>query len=128
MEKFVRHALKRLKAIEGFTKVRFIILYGSVAAGRARDDSDIDLCIYYDGDREEVARFRLAALSELADDRYDIQIFSHLPLYVRMEVLRGRVLYSTDERFVYDVAYRTIRDFDDFKHRLYDYIGKEAMV
>ncbi|HQD26887.1 MULTISPECIES: nucleotidyltransferase domain-containing protein [Methanoculleus] len=128
MEKFVRHALKRLKAIEGFTKVRFIILYGSVAAGRARDDSDIDLCIYYDGDREEAARFRLAALSELADDRYDIQIFSHLPLYVRMEVLRGRVLYSTDERFVYDVAYRTIRDFDDFKHRLYDYIGKEAMV
>ena len=128
MNHFVRHALERLKTVEGFEKVRFIILYGSVAEGRAREGSDIDLCVYYDGDREEAARFRFAALSELADDRYDIQIFSHLPLYVRMEVLRGRVLYSTDERFVYDVAYRTIRDFDDFKHRLYDYIGKEAMV
>ncbi|HUM78312.1 MAG TPA: hypothetical protein PLP43_07820 [Methanoculleus sp.] len=84
--------------------------------------------IYYDGDREEAARFRFAALSELADDRYDIQIFSHLPLYVRTEVLRGKVIYCPDERFLYDVACQTIREFDDFKHRLYDYIGKEAMV
>ena len=83
---------------------------------------------YYDGDREEAARFRFAALSELADDRYDIQIFSFLPLYVRTEVLRGKVIYCPDERFLYDVAYQTIREFDDFKHRLYDYIGKEAMV
>ncbi|WP_245618926.1 hypothetical protein [Methanogenium cariaci] len=30
-------------------------------------------------------------LSELFDDRYDIQIFGNLPLYVRMEVLRGGV-------------------------------------
>ncbi len=128
MNYLVLHALERLKTIEGFEKVRFIILYGSVAEGRARTGSDVDLCIYYDGDREEAARFRFAALSELADDRYDIQIFSYLPLYVRMEVLRGKVIYCPDERFLYDVAYRTIREFDDFKHRLYDYIGKEAMV
>jgi predicted nucleotidyltransferase len=125
---FVRHALERLKTIEGFEKIRFIILYGSVAEGRARAGSDIDLCIYYDAGREEAARFRFSALSELADDRYDIQIFSLLPLYVRTEVLRGKVVYCPDERFLYDVAYRTIREFDDFKHRLYDYIGKEAMV
>ncbi|WOX55250.1 MULTISPECIES: type VII toxin-antitoxin system MntA family adenylyltransferase antitoxin [unclassified Methanoculleus] len=128
MDRFVRHALERLKAIEGFERVRFIILYGSVAEGRAREGSDIDLCIYYDGDREEAARFRFAALSELFDDRYDIQIFSFLPLYVRTEVLRGKVIYCPDERFLYDVAYQTIREFDDFKHRLYDYIGKEAMA
>ena len=101
---------------------------GSVAEGRAREGSDIDLCIYYDGDREEAARFRFAALSELFDDRYDIQIFSFLPLYVRTEVLRGKVIYCPDERFLYDVAYQTIREFNDFKHRLYDYIGKEAMA
>jgi len=128
VDRFVRHALERLKAIEGFERVRFIILYGSVAEGRAREGSDIDLCIYYDGDREEAARFRFAALSELFDDRYDIQIFSFLPLYVRTEVLRGKVIYCPDERFLYDVAYQTIREFNDFKHRLYDYIGKEAMA
>ena len=124
----VRHALDRMRTLEGFEKVRFVILYGSAAEGRARAGSDIDLCIYYDGDREEAARFRFAALSLLCDDRYDIQIFSHLPLYVRTEVLRGKVLYCPDERFLYDVAYQTIREFDDFKHRLYDYIGKEMMA
>lgn len=128
MNRFVQHALERLKTVEGFEKVRFVIFYGSIAEGRAREGSDIDLCVYYDGGHEEAARFRFAALSELADDRYDIQIFSHLPLYVRVEALRGCILYCTDERFVYDVAYRTIRDFDDFKHRLYDYIGREAMA
>ncbi len=128
MNHSVRHALERLKTVEGFEKVRFIILYGSVAEERARAGSDIDLAVYYDGDREEAARFRFAALSELADDRYDIQIFSLLPLYIRMEVLRGRAVYCPDKRFLYHVAYRTIREFDDFKHRLYDYIGKEAMV
>lgn len=128
MDRFIRHALKRMRTIEGFENVRFVILYGSIAEGRARAESDIDLAVYYDGERDEAARFRFAVLSELADDRYDIQIFSNLPLYVRTEVLRGKVLYCPDERFLYDVAYRTIREFDDFKHRLYDYIGKEMMA
>ncbi len=29
---------------------------------------------------------------------------------------------------LYDVALDTIRKFDVFKHRLYDYIGKQAIV
>ena len=128
MDPFVQHALERMKTIPGFESVRFIILYGSVAEGRARARSDIDLAVYYNGERDEAARFRFAALSELADDRYDIQIFSRLPLYLRTDVLRGKVIYCPDERFLYDVAYRTIREFDDFKHRLYDYIGKETMA
>ncbi len=127
-EELVRHALERLKTVEGFDRVRFIILYGSVAEGRARESSDVDLCVYYDGTREEGARFRFSALSELFDDRYDIQIFGNLPLYVRTEVLRGRVVYCPDERFLYDVALETIREYDAFKHRLYDYIGKQAIV
>ena len=60
---FVRHALERMRTVQGFEKVRFIILYGSVAEERAKAGSDIDLCIYYDADREEAARFRFAALS-----------------------------------------------------------------
>ncbi|GAB7016292.1 nucleotidyltransferase domain-containing protein [Methanogenium cariaci] len=127
-EELIHHALERLKTIEGFDRVRFIILYGSVAEGRAKETSDIDLCIYYDGDREEGGKFRFAVLSELFDDRYDIQIFGNLPLYVRMEVLRGRVIYCPDERFLYDMALETIREFDAFKHRLYDYIGTQAIV
>ncbi|WP_317064200.1 hypothetical protein [Methanoculleus caldifontis] len=35
-------------------------------------------------------------------------IFSLLPLYIRAEVLRGEAIYCPDERFLYDVTYRTI--------------------
>lgn len=48
-EQDVGHALDRMRTLEGFEKVRFIILYGSVAEGRARAGSDIDLAVYYDG-------------------------------------------------------------------------------
>jgi len=120
--------LSRLSAIEGFDRVRFIVLYGSLAEGRAMADSDVDLCIYYDASPEESSTFRFRALSELCSDRYDVQIFEQLPLYIRMDVLKGRVLYCPDERFLYDIALETIREFDDFKHRLYDYIGEKVMI
>jgi predicted nucleotidyltransferase len=120
--------LEKIKVIEGFEKVRFIFLFGSAAAGRLRTDSDIDLCIYYNGSREEASRFRFKVLSELAEDRYDVQIFQQLPLYVRVEVLKGELIYCADTRFVYEVAGETIKDFESFKHRFYDYIGEHAIT
>ena len=98
-EEDVLHALRELRTLAGFENVRFIILFGSVAEGRATETSDIDLCIYYAGTPDEGQQFRFAALTLLCDDRYDIQIFGNLPLYVQKEVLRGRVLYCPDERF-----------------------------
>ena len=124
----VLHALKRLRTIEGFDRIRFIILFGSVAEKRARENSDLDLCLYYDGSPEDAGSFRLRALSLLCDDRYDIQIFSNLPLYVRMEVLKGDVIYCPEEPFLYDVALDTIREFDNYKHRLYDYLGTKVIA
>lgn len=91
-----------------------------------REGSDIDLCVYYD-DEDNASDFRLRVLSELFDDIYDIKIFQQLPVRIRMEVLRGKVLYSDDERFLNDLAYETIKEFDAFKHRYYDYIGAEIM-
>lgn len=126
-EEDIRRALNRLRTLAGFENVRFIILFGSVAEGRATDTSDIDLCIYYAGTPDEGQQFRFAALTLLCDDRYDIQIFGNLPLYVQKEVLRGRVLYCPDERFLYDTALETIREYDDFKHRLDDYLGVRAI-
>ncbi|WP_235855676.1 nucleotidyltransferase domain-containing protein [Methanofollis fontis] len=68
--------------VEGFERVRFVILYGSASRGDAREGSDIDLCVFFDGDDAEASRFRFHALAELFSDRYDLQIFQH-PLYVR---------------------------------------------
>jgi len=42
--------------------------------------------------------------------------------------LKGELIYCADTRFVYDVAGETIKDFESFKHRFYDYIGEEAIT
>lgn len=114
--------------IKDFDEVQFIILYGSVSEERDADNSDVDLCIGYDGNEEEAARFRYDILSELFADHYDVQIFQLLPIYVKKEVLKGEVLYCKDKRELYDIAYQSVSEFDDFKRRYYDYIGKEALV
>lgn len=116
-----------MQKIPGFERVQFIILYGSAAEKRMTANSDIDLCMYYDGDREEAGRFRHKILSLLSGTLFDIQIFQQLPLYVRVEALKGIPVYTRDTRFLYDKATETIRDFDDFKHRLYDYTGQVPM-
>ena len=128
MREMMEKVVGRLKDIEGFEKVKFIILYGSAAKGRMIKGSDIDLCIYYEGDSEEMSDFRLRALAELFDDVYDLQIFQQLPLYVKVEVLKGEVLYCKDRRFLYETAIRTIKDFEGFKRRFYDYIGLEEIT
>ena len=123
----VAAATRQMQKCPGFRHVQFIILYGSAVEDRMTPSSDIDLCIYYDGDREEAGRFRHKVLSRFSGTLFDIQIFQQLPLYVRVEVLKGIPVYTRDTRFLYAKATETIRDFDDFKHRLYDYTGQVPM-
>ncbi|MHC1595220.1 MAG: nucleotidyltransferase domain-containing protein [Methanotrichaceae archaeon] len=124
----IKRAIEKIKGMKRFENVKFIILYGSASSGQMRKDSDIDLCIYYNGSAEESSRFRFKVLSELFDDTYDIQIFQLLPLYLRREVLMGEVLYCEDKQFLYETAIDTIKDFEAFKYRFYDYIGEKAIT
>jgi len=72
--------------------------------------------------------FRFRVLTELSGGKFDIQIFEELPLYVRVEVLKGKLLYAKEESEVYDIAWRTIKEFDHFKKYYYDYIGLETLT
>ena len=128
MHRKIEQGLEKIKNIAGFEKVKFIVLYGSAAEGRMNKDSDIDLCIYYDDRLEEASRFRFNVLKELFSDLYDVQIYQQLPLYVRVDALKGKMIYNSDTRFLYRVAIETIKDFDDFKQRFYDYIGEKTFT
>lgn len=128
IELSLKKALERLKSIEGFEKVNFIILYGSAAKGMTREESDIDLCIDIDaGTNLERSKFRLKVLSELPDF-FDVQIFSQLPLYVKKEAIKGKVIFCRNEDHLYKTALNTIKEFDYFKYRYYDYIGEKAIA
>ena len=112
-----------IKSMLEFNRIEFIILYGSAARGDAISGSDIDLCIYYNGDeKEDLSRFRLDILSRLKGSVFDIQMFQQLPLYVRVEVLKGRIIYAKEQSFLYGIALDTIKEFESFKPRFHDYI------
>ena len=93
----IDRAVQKIKSLGG-PKVRFIILYGSASEERMKEDSDIDISVYYDD--VDASEFRLNVLSELFDDIYDIKIFQQLPLPLRMQVLKGKILFSDDLSFM----------------------------
>ncbi len=114
---------RTIKSMSEFNRIEFIILYGSAARGDAISGSDIDLCIYYNADENEaLSRFRLDILRRLKGSVFDIRMFQQLPLYVRVEVLNGRIIYAKKQSFLYDVALDTIKEFESFKPKFHDYI------
>ncbi len=115
--------LEVIKSTEEFDRVEFIIFHGSMAEGRGMKTSDYDVCIYYNGSSREMSKFRLKLLSKLPGS-VDVQIFQQLPLYVKKEVLKGRVLYTKRKGFLDEIAIETIKDFESFRPRFYDYINR----
>ena len=105
----------------GKKKIKFIILYGSYAEGKQTPLSDIDIAVYYDGSKKERFKFRMLILGKV-NDKYDIQTFQDLPLYVKKEIMKGKILYTKDNRYIYDLNYQINKEFENFKYRYYDYI------
>ena len=119
--------MKRLKEMSDFNRVKFVILYGSYSNEEQNKLSDIDFAVYYEGDDRERFKFRIKILSKLPDD-FDVQVFQDLPLFVRMGVLKGKIIYSKNLDFVYDKVYETIKDFENFKRGYFDYIERRQYV
>lgn len=46
---------------------------------------------------------------------------------MRIGVLKGKMIYCKDKRFLCEAAIETIKDFEEFKHIFYDYIGEQAI-
>jgi hypothetical protein len=55
--------------------------------------------------------------------------FQALPLYIRHRVLKeGQVLFVRDEDLLYEVAFRMVQAFEDFKPIYYRYLEQIAHV
>lgn len=113
--------LKRLQNLPHFDKLKFVYVYGSSASGKATERSDIDIALYYDiTDKKELYDLQFL-VSGSFPDKYDIHMFQLLPLYVSVEVFKGTLLYTDDRGFVHDIAWKTIKEYNDFEPR-YKYI------
>jgi hypothetical protein len=122
----IHTCMEVIKSVPGFDHIRFIMLYGSVAEGRNDIHSDIDIAISTDLSDIQSERIRMHILGRVPDT-FDIQIFEHLPLYIQVNVLKGEVLYVTDEDELYDKALHIAREYEFFKPHYLDYIGEKAL-
>lgn len=126
MKKQIELLMKKIREMPNFDRVKFIILFGSHVLGKANKMSDYDFAIYHDGNDIERFNFRINLAAKLPN-KFDIQIFQNLPLYVQKEVLKGKLIYSENSTFMYETIYKTIKRFEDFKKYYYDYIGMQEL-
>jgi hypothetical protein len=57
----------------------------------------------------------------------DVRVFQRLPLYIRQRVLKdGKVLHVKNEDELYDVAFRTVRAWEDFRPFYRAYLDEVA--
>jgi len=113
----IRSVIDQIKMLGG-KQIKFIILYGSFAEGNQTPLSDIDIAVYYEGSKEKRFRFRKQILGRV-NDKFDIQTFQDLPLYIRKEIIsHGEVIYQKNYSEIIDIFLCTIREFGDFKPRL----------
>lgn len=106
-------------------RVRFAILFGSVADGTARPNSDLDLAVSVDprGSLLDDARL-LSALIDLAGrEDLDLVVLEDAPLWMQYRIVAGRPVYSRDDiarvRFRASVEQR----FLDFRYYHDAYLG-----
>ena len=121
----INDTVNLIEKLDKQNRIKFIINYGSLANNTFHNGSDIDLCIYYNGTRQERSEFRLRVLSNV-NTIFDIHMFQDLPLYIRFSVLKGKILYYKDKD-IYDIFRSTTQEFDDYKRGYYDYINLEKI-
>jgi predicted nucleotidyltransferase len=120
---------KFLLKVRDDPEILAIFLFGSAARGEQGPTSDVDTCLMFApgiSDRLHMAQKRLDYMSE-APDGLDIQVFQLLPLYIRHRILKeGKVLFCREEDALYDIAFATIKAFEDFRHIYREYLDEVA--
>lgn len=106
-----------LSEVKSDPEVLSIILFGSHARQEGSSISDVDIAIVLMPEaysRYELSRKRLSYLERFPG--LDIHVFQGLPLQICRRVLKeGEILWVRDEDLLYDLAYRTIRKWEDFR-------------
>ena len=108
MEREILELAEKLRNVEGILAV---YLFGSYADGKVHDGSDIDICVIGRLGRKDKERI----LCIVESDKYDLSFFSDLPIWIKIRVFRGRLLFARNKERVYEIYFRTLREYLDFK-------------
>lgn len=101
-----------------------VALFGS--ALKCENYRDIDICLFLNKkiSNKEMTGIRIKYLGE-ANDKLDIQVFQQLPLYIQIRILKeGKILFVKDEDSLYELAFKTIKEFDLYEKVYEMYLDK----
>jgi hypothetical protein len=106
----------------GYSDVVSVILFGSAARNEHSTQSDVDICIVLKRNNYPKIYLSEKKLKFTAEfGNLDIQIYQQLPVYIRHRILKeGKILFCKDEDELYNVAFETIQQYEDYKP-IYDY-------
>ena len=94
-----------------------VILFGSRARCEETAASDLDICLVLQPDLYSDLELSQKRLQYLKPFDLDVQVFQQLPLYIRRRVFKeGVVLFCRDEEALYEMAFQTAQQFEDFRH------------
>ena len=111
---------QKILALDKKKKIKFIILFGSVAKAKQTPLSNLDLEVYYDGTPKERFQFRVTVSGNLSD-KIDLHIFQDLPLTVQKEVITGKIMYYQNYQFLFDEVMKVIKEYEFFEKYLNEY-------
>ena len=112
---------KKILALDAKKAIRFIILFGSAAKKKNNPLSDVDIAVYYQGNKSERFKFRVKASGELST-KIDLHIFQDLPVAVQKEVLSGKSLYYDNYSFMFEQYLAVIKEFNTFEKYYNQYL------
>lgn len=103
-------ALPVIHELSAYEEVIAIVLFGSLARRKAREISDIDLCVMTRALPEPI---RMELLS-YGSETIDISLFSDLPITIRFRVFNeGKVIFCRDRETFGAIRAATIREYQD---------------
>jgi len=102
--------------IQAFPEVKAVFLFGSMAEGRSRADSDIDLAVVPENGNVRLRKLDLlAALVKAGLDHADLVILDDSDVVLRYEAVRPNCLLYAREDFDLGTYYsRALREYLDF--------------
>jgi len=105
-----------------------VSLFGSQARGDAGPASDWDVCLFLPQGKKSNLALSQKKLDYQRDyPDLDIHVFQQLPLYIQSRVLsEGKPLFTRDEDRFYELAFRTLREFELFRPRYEAYLEAVA--
>jgi predicted nucleotidyltransferase len=113
-----------IEILERFFKemeeVSLVFLFGSMATGRSRKKSDVDIAILFKSppriDHSNDIRSMEDKLSALLRKEVDLVHLDHASPILKMQVLKNGVLvYASDKKHFYQFHVDTLNQYDDLK-------------